>query len=936
MADVRKTIEIVFGAVDQTASGIGSVARGIDDFTGSISKATGPLSDLGDKALKAEAAIVGVAAAMLAASINEAGKFGDAVNEIGTLTTMSGQQLVRYGQDLLDYSRNSTQSLDAITAATYSAISAGIDYTDAIGSLAAAERLAVAGKADLNAATVLLASSLNAYGRSAEDASRFSDILFTTVRMGQTTIPELASSLAQVTSIAAAADVPFETLNAAIAALTASGMPTSQAITSIKAAISNILAPSKQASDLAAELGIEFNATALKTKGFEGVLRDVQHVTGGNIEQMAKLFGSVQGLAAATSLAADQSGVFRGALDAMTNSAGATEAAYAKMADNFALTNQRLINNLRATLVEAGTPLLDDYRSVANSLGEVFASLSIGLRSDAFKPVFDAIEEAAGGIATYLEGIARALPDAFSRVNFADFAASFVGLGDSIRGLFGDLDLTKPEDLARVLQFVVDSATSLTIVVRGMVDAWRPALQTIVEAIDRFNSLSDGAKLATGETLGFAQVFEKVVSPIVGGVTGAIEGLSAAVTGLAVVMGGNALLNAGKLAGVLGAGAGAAGLVGAAGAGGYALGTVLNPAIDGLVSKLTGSQTTLGSWIYDLIHGKREAELFGDGVGRSASGVERLDEAIAQADIGGVTQDARNAGQAFDAMAAGLDGIAGAVSKVVIGPVTNYLDAMGNVVHTTIESRDALDEWNRALLTLDGVMGPAGANMSTFADETALTGDALKRAREEAGLGTPVYDALTGAFLGYEQIVRSAGKSTDESSRSIGKITEESRRAEEAVKRWNEEVARMDHAEKLAIIQSHTAITTARIESDTRKMVAAYESLNVAIQSTGETLVGLFGILASGDLSLRQIFDLEAEIRRESQRRDQALAKQNELLDAQIKEIKERTEAIQRGDALIKIEGDGLAPHLEAFMWEILRAIQVRVNQDGYEMLMGA
>ena len=37
----------------------------------------------------------------------------------------------------------------------------------------------------------------------------------------------------------------------------------------------------------------------------------------------------------------------------------------------------------------------------------------------------------------------------------------------------------------------------------------------------------------------------------------------------------------------------------------------------------------------------------------------------------------------------------------------------------------------------------------------------------------------------------------------------------------------------------------------------------------------------------------------------------------------------------IKITGDGLQPHLEAFMWEILKAIQVRVNADGLKMLLG-
>ena len=47
---------------------------------------------------------------------------------------------------------------------------------------------------------------------------------------------------------------------------------------------------------------------------------------------------------------------------------------------------------------------------------------------------------------------------------------------------------------------------------------------------------------------------------------------------------------------------GAAGLVGAAGAAGYAIGTVLNYAIDALITKLTGANATLGTFIYDVMH----------------------------------------------------------------------------------------------------------------------------------------------------------------------------------------------------------------------------------------------------------------------------------------------------------------------------------------------
>ena len=52
--------------------------------------------------------------------------------------------------------------------------------------------------------------------------------------------------------------------------------------------------------------------------------------------------------------------------------------------------------------------------------------------------------------------------------------------------------------------------------------------------------------------------------------------------------------------------------------------------------------------------------------------------------------------------------------------------------------------------------------------------------------------------------------------------------------------------------------------------------------------------------------------------------------------LKAQTRAIDKGDSIIKVDGAGLQPHLEAFMWEILRQIQIRVNQDGLKLLLGA
>jgi hypothetical protein len=62
---------------------------------------------------------------------------------------------------------------------------------------------------------------------------------------------------------------------------------------------------------------------------------------------------------------------------------------------------------------------------------------------------------------------------------------------------------------------------------------------------------------------------------------------------------------------------------------------------------------------------------------------------------------------------------------------------------------------------------------------------------------------------------------------------------------------------------------------------------------------------------------------------------QKDLTTAQIEMMRAQTKALDSGGAMIKITGDGLEPHLEAFMWKILQKVQTRVNKDGLKLLLG-
>jgi TP901 family phage tail tape measure protein len=104
---------------------------------------------------------------------------------------------------------------------------------------------------------------------SSTDAAK---VFFGTIAAGKTTTQNWHKGFGGIAPLAAAVGISFKDLMASTAALTATGMPASQAYSGLKAAISNILKPSDDAAKAAANLGIDFSAAALKSKGLIGIL----------------------------------------------------------------------------------------------------------------------------------------------------------------------------------------------------------------------------------------------------------------------------------------------------------------------------------------------------------------------------------------------------------------------------------------------------------------------------------------------------------------------------------------------------------------------------------------------------------------------------------------------------------------------------------------
>lgn len=309
--------------------------------------------------------VAGIAAGLTgiaAISLKKFAEFEKGIAEIQTLFGQSEAKSQELREDLEatvgSLVRGFGQSVPDAIKATYDAVSAGIKRADVAAFTERAAKLAIAGATDISTAVDLLTSAVNAYGLEASDVETISDQLFTTVRLGKTTIEELSGALGRVAPIASAAGIATEEMFSAIAVLTAQGISTRESVTGLKATIQSLLRPTEQAAELAESLGLEWNAGALQAKGLAGVLDDLVKATGGNIEDTALLAGGVEALNAVLALTSQQGAeAFQEALGEMELSAGATEVAFETMADTTTFQWNRMRGGIDLVLIRIGESL---------------------------------------------------------------------------------------------------------------------------------------------------------------------------------------------------------------------------------------------------------------------------------------------------------------------------------------------------------------------------------------------------------------------------------------------------------------------------------------------------------------------------------------------------------------------------------------------------
>lgn len=404
-----------------------------------------------------KAALVGTAAAFTTVAVASGAAFSQAaayqqqMQNVGTLLDGDVKgKLQGMSQQLKQVAFDTGAATSDLTDGLYQVVSAFGESSESVKQLEIAAKAAKAGNATTTDSVNMLSAVTKGYGdTSAAALQKASDLAFMTVKLGQTSFPELASSMGQVVPLASTLKVSQEELFGAMSTLTGVTGGTAEVTTQLRATMQEFLSPSSQMEKTLKKMGYASGAAALESEGLGGILNKLKDQVSGDEIAFANLFSSVESKNAVLALTGAQATAFAEKTAAMGDAAGATERAFDTQTASVSAMAAKLKNAGSVMLTSLGEKALpyvqtalegviDKLPALTDMLGGVidqaapmFGSLASGI-SAAAQACLPAIREIGN---TFSAAYALAAPAIhMMRDNFASLAPVVLPAVTSIAG----------------------------------------------------------------------------------------------------------------------------------------------------------------------------------------------------------------------------------------------------------------------------------------------------------------------------------------------------------------------------------------------------------------------------------------------------------------------------------------------------------------------
>ena len=366
----RELLFKIIGDSEQFNKAVEESTKQLDDFKKKTKDANELFGQVSKQAAVASTAIaaLGIAAAKMAVDFNEG--FG----KVQTLIPGAKERVKEFQDEILNLSPAVGKTTKDLTDGLYEVISAFGDSADSAKNLELAAKGATAGGATTKDSIALLSAVTKGYGDTSNIAQKkVSDLAFTTVKLGQTSFPELAASIQRVTSQSNTLKISQEELFSVFSSGTGVIGGAAEVSTKFSALLTEMQKPGDRLAKTFKALGVESGTELIENfGGLQGALQALKSEAEKTGEPISNLFGSAEAGKLALYASGEGAAKFTSDLQAMNQAAGATEQAFKDATTEgpnaFGFQLQQASLNAQAFAVKVGQELIPTLQSLLSPL----------------------------------------------------------------------------------------------------------------------------------------------------------------------------------------------------------------------------------------------------------------------------------------------------------------------------------------------------------------------------------------------------------------------------------------------------------------------------------------------------------------------------------------------------------------------------------------
>ena len=316
-----------------------------------------------------------------AAIVKTAGDFDQSMAQVKAITGATGDDFESLRDLAIDLGAKTAYSAVECADAMTEMGKAGWSTQQIIDGMSGVLDAAASSGEGLASVSTIVADAVSGFGLEAKDASRIADILAHSANAGTIDIADLGETFKYVAPMAQSMGLSIEDVTTATTAMSMAGIKGSQAGTSLRRMLTNLVKPTKSVSEAMDELGISItneDGTFLSLDEIVGVLRE-----------------SFSGLT-------DEEKAYYATTIAGSNGQSGMLALLNLSAEEYAILSEEM-KNCTGEAERTATVMQDNLNSKIEQLGGALESLAIKLGDILLPKLKDLIERITGVIETFTQ-----------------------------------------------------------------------------------------------------------------------------------------------------------------------------------------------------------------------------------------------------------------------------------------------------------------------------------------------------------------------------------------------------------------------------------------------------------------------------------------------------------------------------------------------------